>query len=89
MCHPAFSKRFSLDADLCFFKETIYPRLFLNKSFFVYYIKQHLDIINNIDINENCRVKLIDQNINISNIDFTINEQYIVIEKDTYIIYKS
>lgn len=61
----------------------------LNKSFFVYYIKQHLDIINNIDINENCRVKLIDQNINISNIDFTINEQYIVIKKDTYIIYKS
>ena len=60
----------------------------LNKPFFIYYIKQHLGINDDINENDNCGVKLIDHHVNILNIDFTNNEEYILLEKDGYIIHQ-
>ena len=59
-----------------------------NKPFFIYYIKQHLGINDDIHVNDNCNVKLIDHNVNILNIDFTNNEEYILLEKDGYSIHQ-
>lgn len=60
----------------------------LNKPFFIYYIKHHLRINDDINVNDNCRIKLFDHNVNILNIDFTNNEEYILLEKNCYIIHQ-
>jgi hypothetical protein len=59
-----------------------------NKPFFIYYIKDLLGINDDINVNDNCTVKFIDHNVNILNIDFTNNEEYILLEKDGYIIHQ-
>ena len=59
-----------------------------NKLFFIYYIRQHLGINDDINVNDNCDVKLIDHHVNILNINFTNNEEYILLEKDGYIIHQ-
>lgn len=56
----------------------------LTKDFFIYYIKNRLYINDNININDECYVKIIDHNICINKIVFTDKNEYILIKKDDY-----
>jgi hypothetical protein len=60
----------------------------LNKLFFIYYIKQHLRKNDDINVNDNCSIILFDHNVNVLKIDLTNNDEYILLEKDGYIIHQ-
>lgn len=56
-----------------------------NKKFFIFYINQHL-ANDNVQVNENekCSIKIIDQDINTLELDFTDKDESIVLGKDSY-----
>jgi hypothetical protein len=54
------------------------------KDFFIYYIKKHININDDIKDTDNCSLKIIDHNVNNCIIDFRDNNQSIVLEKNDY-----
>lgn len=56
----------------------------LTKQFFIYYLKQILKLNELIHDDDNISIKIIDNNINISEFHFTDKNEYIVLEKNGY-----
>ena len=55
-----------------------------NKQFFIFYLKHHLKVIENINSDTQMTLKIIDNNINELKIDFTDRNEYILLEKNGY-----
>ena len=55
-----------------------------NKQFFIFYLKHHLKVIENINSDTQMSLKIIDNNINELKIDFTDRNEYILLEKNGY-----
>lgn len=55
-----------------------------NKQFFIFYLKHHLKVIENINSDTQMTLKIIDNNINELKIDFTDKNEYILLEKNGY-----
>jgi hypothetical protein len=58
----------------------------LNKLFFMYYIKTHINSKANISKNSKCSIKFIDQNVDIVELDFDNENSKIIIDKTAYTI---
>ena len=55
-----------------------------NKQFFIFYLKHHLKVIENINSYTQMSLKIIDNNINELKFDFTDKNEYILLEKNGY-----
>jgi hypothetical protein len=55
-----------------------------NKQFFIFYLKHHLTINELIDNNTKMQVKIIDHDVNRIDLDFSDNNEYILLEKNGY-----
>jgi hypothetical protein len=55
-----------------------------SKQFFIYFLKEYIKIDEPINDNDNIKVKIIDQNVNSLEIDFTEKNEIIVLEKTGY-----
>ena len=54
------------------------------KQFFIYYLREHLKVTAEINEDTKISLKLIDQDVNSLHIDFTDNNEYIELEKNSY-----
>jgi hypothetical protein len=54
------------------------------KDFFIYYIKKHININETIDDNQKFSLKIIDQNVNNVEIEFTDKNECVLLEKNEY-----
>jgi hypothetical protein len=55
-----------------------------NKQFFLYYLKQHLQIKEPINDDDKIKLKIIDHDVNALEIDFTDKNESIILEKNGY-----
>jgi hypothetical protein len=56
----------------------------LTRQFFIYYLKQHLKIDDTINDSDKMQLKIIDQDVNTIQIDFTDKNESILLEKSVY-----
>jgi len=56
------------------------------KNFFIFYVKNHLIMNNNISDNDRCSLKIIDHNVNTIDVEFTDKNESITLHKNDYSI---
>jgi len=54
------------------------------KEFFMFYIKHHLNVNDNITVKDKCSIKIIDHNVDSFQIEFTDKNESIILNKNNY-----